>query len=47
MSDSPDPPAPLLHLEVQQVSVVYSNGHHALRDATFALSGGTICALVG
>ncbi len=47
MSDSPDRPAPLLHLEVQQVSVVYSNGHHALRDATFALSGGTICALVG
>jgi manganese/iron transport system ATP-binding protein len=47
MSDSPDPPAPLLHLEVQQVSVVYSNGHHALRDATFSLSGGTICALVG
>lgn len=47
MSDSPDLPAPLLHLEVQQVSVVYSNGHHALRDATFALSGGTICALVG
>ena len=47
MSNSPDPPAPLLHLEVQQVSVVYSNGHHALRDATFSLSGGTICALVG
>ncbi|MES2467893.1 MAG: ATP-binding cassette domain-containing protein [Verrucomicrobiota bacterium] len=47
MSDSPNPPAPFLHLEVQQVSVVYSNGHHALRDATFALSGGTICALVG
>ena len=47
MSDTPDLPAPLLHLEVQQVSVVYSNGHHALRDATFALSGGTICALVG
>jgi manganese/iron transport system ATP-binding protein len=47
MSDSPHPPAPLLHLEVQQVSVVYSNGHHALRDATFSLSGGTICALVG
>ena len=47
MSDSPDLPAPLLHLEVQQVSVVYSNGHHALRDATFTLSGGTICALVG
>ena len=47
MSDSPDLPNPLLHLQVQQVSVVYSNGHHALRDATFALSGGTICALVG
>ena len=47
MSDSPDLPNPLLHLQVQQVSVVYSNGHHALRDATFTLSGGTICALVG
>ena len=47
MSDFPDLPAPLLQLEVQQVSVVYSNGPHALRDATFALSGGTICALVG
>lgn len=40
-------PAPPLHLEVQRVSVAYSNGHHALSDASFSLSGGTICALVG
>ena len=40
-------PAPSLRLEVQQVSVAYSNGHHALRDASFSLSSGTICALVG
>ena len=37
----------MLHLEVQRVSVAYSNGHHALRDASFSLKGGTICALVG
>lgn len=40
-------PAQPLHLEVQQVTVAYSNGHHALRDASFSLTGGTICALVG
>ena len=47
MNHSPGPDAPLLHLEVKQVSVAYSNGHHALRDASFSLNGGTICALVG
>jgi manganese/iron transport system ATP-binding protein len=40
-------PAMALHLEVQQVTVAYSNGHHALRKASFSLTGGTICALVG
>jgi manganese/iron transport system ATP-binding protein len=36
-----------LTLDVESVSVAYSNGHRALRDATFRLKGGTICALVG
>jgi manganese/iron transport system ATP-binding protein len=36
-----------LSLQVSQVSVAYANGHHALDDASFSLSGGTICALVG
>ncbi|MCG8709944.1 manganese/iron ABC transporter ATP-binding protein [Brenneria sp. 4F2] len=34
-------------LEVNDVSVTYSNGHQAIRHASFALNGGTICALVG
>lgn len=34
-------------LDVEGVSVVYPNGHEALRDAGFHLSRGTICALVG
>ncbi len=37
----------LLKLDVESVSVAYANGHRALRDATFQLAGGTICALVG
>ena len=36
-----------LRLEVNDVSVVYGNGQMALQGASFALSGGTICALVG
>lgn len=34
-------------LEVTNVTVTYPNGHTALRDATFRLEQGTICALVG
>ena len=34
-------------LEVQDISVVYGNGHAALHGASFSLRGGTICALVG
>ena len=34
-------------LKVENVSVVYPNGHQALREASFDLEGGTICALVG
>ena len=50
------PPAPVpaaaptetpLLLEAAGVTVTYNNGHTALRDASFRLEGGTICALVG
>jgi manganese/iron transport system ATP-binding protein len=34
-------------LDVENVSVAYSSGNLALQDATFHLSSGTICALVG
>ncbi len=34
-------------ISVDGVSVSYANGHQALRDATFHLGAGTICALVG
>ncbi len=40
-------PDPVLSLRVQDVAVTYPNGQTALRDASFHLSGGTICALVG
>lgn len=36
-----------LSLQVTDVTVAYANGHTALRDATFDLQAGTICALVG
>jgi len=41
MTDAP------LQLEVRNVTVTYPNGNVALRDASFQLSGGTVCALVG
>jgi manganese/iron transport system ATP-binding protein len=41
MSDTP------LAIEVENVTVIYPNGHVALRDASFRLGPGTICALVG
>lgn len=34
-------------LEVRNVTVTYPNGNVALRDATFQLCAGTVCALVG
>ncbi len=37
----------MLSLEANNVTVAYNNGHVALTDASFRLSGGTICALVG
>ncbi len=40
-------PAAVLSIDVSNVTVSYPNGLVALRNASFALSGGTICALVG
>ncbi|SCB75845.1 manganese/iron ABC transporter ATP-binding protein [Gilliamella intestini] len=34
-------------LNVDDITVTYNNGHTAIHDASFHLSGGTICALVG
>ncbi len=42
-----DRPAEILSVDVQRVTVSYPNGHVALRDASFRLDGGSICALVG
>ena len=39
--------APPLSIDVSGVTVAYDNGTIALRDASFALGAGTICALVG
>lgn len=36
-----------IRLDVENISVMYGNGHAALEGASFSLSGGTICALVG
>lgn len=43
MSDTASP----LSVEVEKVTVSYPNGHVALRDASFRLDTGSICALVG
>lgn len=40
------PPTPA-SLEVSNLTVAYSSGHVALRDATFSLQAPTICGLVG
>ena len=40
-------PAGELSIVVNGVTVSYPNGHVALREASFQLSGGSICALVG
>lgn len=34
-------------IAVKDLSVRYANGHHALYDVNFSLTGGTTCALVG
>lgn len=36
-----------ISLNVQDITVTYNNGHTAIHDASFSLTGGTICALVG
>ncbi len=36
-----------LDVRVENVTVTYNNGNVAVRDASFHLQGGTICALVG
>ncbi|WAT02376.1 ATP-binding cassette domain-containing protein [Rouxiella chamberiensis] len=36
-----------LDLIVDNIAVTYNNGHTALRDASFTLGGGSICALLG
>ncbi len=36
-----------LDLRVEGVTVAYSNGHVALRDASLTLDGATICGLLG
>ncbi|WP_311195314.1 metal ABC transporter ATP-binding protein [Moraxella nasovis] len=38
---------PIAKIDVAGVNVRYANGHHALYDMTFCLTGGTTCALVG
>jgi manganese/iron transport system ATP-binding protein len=42
-----DPKSDSLSIEVANVTVSYPNGHVALRDASFTLGAGSICALVG
>lgn len=34
-------------LQVDSVTVTYRNGHTAIRDVDFQLTGGTLCALIG
>ena len=42
------PPSPTdFSVQVDRITVSYPNGTVALRDTTFGLTGGTICALVG
>lgn len=38
---------PLPSIVADRVSVVYPNGHQALRDISFSLGPGTVCGLVG
>lgn len=34
-------------IEVDNVTVIYNNGHRALEEIGFSLEGGTVCALIG
>ena len=40
-------PAAPIELRITDLSVTYPNGHVALHDMSFSLTGGTICGLVG
>ena len=44
---SPMKDSPKIDVEVSDVTVTYNNGHVAVRDASFKLEAGVICALVG
>jgi manganese/iron transport system ATP-binding protein len=44
---SPMKNSPNIDVEVSDVTVTYNNGHVAVRDASFKLEAGVICALVG
>lgn len=39
--------APSVSLQAENVRVTYPNGHTALHDIHFSLSGGSVCALIG
>lgn len=45
--DSTDTNNTTITLSVDNLSVTYPNGHRAIHDVSFALAGGTTCALVG
>ena len=45
--EKPDVTRPEISLEVRNVTVTYRNGNTALQDASFSLSKGSICGLVG
>lgn len=47
MALAANPAAPQPSIRMRNVSVIYSNGQTAVRDATINLGPGTICALVG
>lgn len=38
---------PTVSLDAKNVCVTYPNGHNALYDVSFSLSGGHVCALIG
>lgn len=47
MKDGRETPSTLPSISARDVTVIYSNGHVALKDVSFELKSGTICGLVG
>jgi manganese/iron transport system ATP-binding protein len=47
VSEAGAAPLPAASIAVRNLTVTYNTGHAAVRDASFALGPGTICALVG